>query len=69
MESKPSAEYRDKVDVEQSIANISGDHEARKAERALLLKIDFMVVPTVTLLYLMCFVDRTNIGMLCTQVF
>ena len=32
------------------------------AERKLLLKIDFYVVPTVALLYLFCFIDRANIG-------
>lgn len=64
MDSKRSEEYNDKINVEQSIAVFSGDDEARRIERALRLKIDLMVVPTVTLLYLMCFVDRTNIGML-----
>ncbi|KAF6809537.1 major facilitator superfamily transporter [Colletotrichum sojae] len=32
------------------------------AERRLRLKIDLMVVPTVALLYLFCFIDRANIG-------
>lgn len=31
-------------------------------ERKLRLKIDLYVVPTVALLYLMCFIDRANIG-------
>lgn len=34
----------------------------RLAERRLRLKIDYMVVPTVSLLYLFCFIDRSNIG-------
>jgi MFS family permease len=33
-----------------------------KAEAKLRLKIDFMIVPTVFLLYLFCFIDRANIG-------
>jgi hypothetical protein len=33
------------------------------AERKLRLKIDLMIVPTVALLYLFCFIDRANIGM------
>ncbi|KAK0750766.1 major facilitator superfamily domain-containing protein [Schizothecium vesticola] len=33
-----------------------------KVEARLRLKIDFMVVPTVSLLYLFCFIDRANIG-------
>ncbi|WPH02756.1 Hypothetical protein R9X50_00562400 [Acrodontium crateriforme] len=32
------------------------------AERKLRLKIDFMIVPTVSLLYLFCFIDRANVG-------
>ncbi|KAI1776975.1 putative MFS transporter [Hypoxylon cercidicola] len=34
----------------------------RLAERKLRNKIDYMVVPTVSLLYLFCFIDRSNIG-------
>ncbi|KAI2472942.1 putative MFS transporter [Annulohypoxylon bovei var. microspora] len=34
----------------------------RLAERKLRNKIDLMVVPTVSLLYLFCFIDRANIG-------
>ncbi|KAM0700741.1 hypothetical protein Q7P35_012462 [Cladosporium inversicolor] len=32
------------------------------AERKLRLKIDLMIVPTVAMLYLFCFIDRANIG-------
>lgn len=32
------------------------------AERRLRTKIDLMIVPTVALLYLFCFIDRANIG-------
>ncbi|TKA81515.1 hypothetical protein B0A55_02975 [Friedmanniomyces simplex] len=32
------------------------------AERKLRLKIDLMIVPTVSLLYLFCYIDRANIG-------
>lgn len=34
----------------------------RAAERRLRLKIDLYTVPTVSLLYLFCFIDRANIG-------
>ncbi|ROV94847.1 hypothetical protein VPNG_09283 [Cytospora leucostoma] len=37
-------------------------HLDPKAEAKLRLKIDLMVVPTVALLYLFCFIDRANIG-------
>ena len=33
-----------------------------KAERRLVHKIDFCIVPTAALLYLFCFIDRANIG-------
>lgn len=33
------------------------------AEAKLRRKIDLMIVPTVALLYLFCFIDRANIGM------
>lgn len=32
------------------------------AERRLRLKIDLFIVPTVSLLYLFCFIDRANLG-------
>ncbi len=32
------------------------------AERRVRLKIDFCIIPTVSLLYLFCFIDRANIG-------
>jgi hypothetical protein len=34
-----------------------------KAEARLCRKIDLYIVPTVSLLYLFCFIDRANIGM------
>jgi hypothetical protein len=34
----------------------------KKAESRLRLKIDLMIIPTVALLYLFCFIDRANIG-------
>lgn len=33
-----------------------------KAESKLLLKLDLFIVPTVSILYLFCFIDRANIG-------
>lgn len=35
------------------------DDEERKIRR----KLDFRIVPLVTLLYLLCFLDRANVGM------
>lgn len=61
MDRKPSFDYDEKVEVSPNVLNIS--ERQRSIERKLRTKIDFCVVPTVTLLYLMCFVDRSNIGM------
>lgn len=36
----------------------------RAAESRLRLKIDLCIVPTVALMYLFCFIDRANIGVL-----
>jgi hypothetical protein len=38
------------------------NESTRRRERRLLIKVDLCVLPTVILLYLMCFIDRTNIG-------
>lgn len=65
MDHKDSIDDNEKVEVEQNVSDISVI--ARQAERKTRLKIDLMVVPTVTLLYLMCFIDRTNIGMISVK--
>ena len=61
MESKPSAEIVGNVALSQGSAT-SLDEATRQAERKLRTKIDLYIVPTVALLYLMCFIDRANIG-------
>ncbi|KAL9049987.1 MAG: hypothetical protein Q9162_006902 [Coniocarpon cinnabarinum] len=38
------------------------DHEKQQAERKLLWKLDIYLIPWLTLLYLVAFLDRTNIG-------
>lgn len=38
------------------------------AEAKLRLKIDLMIVPTVSILYLFCFIDRANIGTIRCQL-
>lgn len=40
-----------------------------KAEARLRRKIDLMIIPTVSLLYLFCFIDRANIGASCLIAF
>lgn len=61
METKSPIEVKEKTSVSQDHV---ADDSVHKAERRLRTKIDFFVVPTVTLLYLMCFIDRSNIGKL-----
>lgn len=34
----------------------------KEAERRLRTKIDWAIIPTVSIVYLMCFIDRANIG-------
>lgn len=41
----------------------------RAAESRLRLKIDLYIVPTVSILYLFCFIDRANVGMLFLHLF
>lgn len=42
-------------------------HFDPEAEKRLLRKIDWYVVPTVAILYLFCFIDRANIGALLLE--
>lgn len=60
MHQKDPLDHEEKVEVKHSVNDVS--NTALHCERKLRLKIDLMVVPTVTLLYLLCFIDRTNIG-------
>lgn len=60
MNQKESLDITEKINVSYEVPSL--DDAARRIERKLRTKIDFCVVPTVTLLYLMYFVDRSNIG-------
>jgi hypothetical protein len=62
MNSKSSIEVLEKVDVSSQTRAADLDEATRRAERRLRTKIDLYIVPTVALLYLMCFIDRANIG-------
>lgn len=62
MESKDSVEVMEKVNGGSNGVAPPLDNATRRAERRLRTKIDLYIVPTVALLYLMCFIDRTNIG-------
>jgi hypothetical protein len=42
--------------------NAMSSEDQRKFERKLLWKLDFRLVPWLSLLYLLSFLDRTNIG-------
>lgn len=60
MDFKNSTENNEKVDANYNVVPL---REAMcKTERRLRRKIDIFVVPTVMLMYLMCFIDRANIG-------
>jgi hypothetical protein len=74
---EPSLEKQDFSDPNQreihSASPSSSDKEGRseregltwtdEEERKIRRKLDFRVVPLVTLLYLLCFLDRANVGM------
>ncbi|KAL0056904.1 hypothetical protein AAF712_016480 [Marasmius tenuissimus] len=59
-------------DGDSSNAKVSFEHQEEaksrygpfdpKAEARLRMKIDWMIIPTVSVLYLFCFIDRANIG-------
>jgi hypothetical protein len=60
MDIKNSAEMTEKF---ETIYNAVETSEAtHRAERRLRRKTGLFVMPTVVLLYLMCFIDRANIG-------
>ncbi|KAM0258565.1 hypothetical protein ACHAQJ_003736 [Trichoderma viride] len=63
-EKAPVADTISNSEVDQIVDPDAGLSEAeRKAnERRLLRKLDLTLIPWLTLLYLMCFLDRTNIG-------
>lgn len=56
---------RDAVDQGKAATDLHGRALVQfdaEAESRLRLKIDFYIIPTVSLLYLFCFIDRSNIG-------
>lgn len=57
-EEKPRHEIEEYV---TSNSNAPGTID-RQAERALIRKLDRHIIPTVMIAYLLCFLDRTNIG-------
>ncbi|KAL2119907.1 hypothetical protein VTJ04DRAFT_6868 [Mycothermus thermophilus] len=65
-EEKPKSEQvQDVAGSGQSTTNNNANSSIQfdpKAEAKLRRKIDFYIVPTVSLLYLFCFIDRANIG-------
>jgi hypothetical protein len=61
MNPKNSVKVTEKADPSQNV-DITYHEIASQAESRLRLRIDCFVVPTITFLYLMCFIDRTNIG-------
>lgn len=56
---KPSADLEESVSISIPAETIDIDHQA---EKRLVRKMDRFIVPTVMTTYLLCFLDRTNIG-------
>ncbi|KAF2012909.1 MFS general substrate transporter [Aaosphaeria arxii CBS 175.79] len=62
MTTKTSTEFVEQVDITLQPVAVEAANGASRRENKLRTKIDLFVVPTVALLYLMCFIDRANIG-------
>jgi hypothetical protein len=60
MDRKHADEMTSRVDVSHD--KMISNEATSSRERKLLLKVDLCVLPTIIVLYLMCFIDRTNIG-------
>lgn len=56
---KPIHDLEERISVSNQTESIDIDHQA---EKRLVRKIDKFIVPTVMITYLLCFLDRTNIG-------
>ncbi|KAL4803962.1 major facilitator superfamily domain-containing protein [Aspergillus unguis] len=50
------------TDAELALENIRNDPELRKRERALVWKQDLHIIPLSAFIYLLCYLDRSNIG-------
>lgn len=50
---------------EPSVGDVNDVVLDPKKEKKLLMKLDIAFVPIIMVTYLSCFLDRTNIGMLC----
>ncbi|KAH0491160.1 hypothetical protein TgHK011_002602 [Trichoderma gracile] len=63
-EKAPVADNISNSELDQIVDPDAGLSDAERAEneRRLLRKLDLVLIPWLTLLYLMCFLDRTNIG-------
>ncbi|KAF1979576.1 MFS general substrate transporter [Bimuria novae-zelandiae CBS 107.79] len=58
---RKSSEYDEKIEAVRDAASDAAQVSEARISR-LRRKVDFFIVPTVSLLYLFCFIDRTNIG-------
>ncbi|KAL8783250.1 MAG: hypothetical protein Q9213_004762 [Squamulea squamosa] len=59
---KRSSYDKDAADISKNIAHIESNSSWQERERALVRKIDLFLLPTIWLMYLLSYVDRTNIG-------
>ncbi|KAL0574922.1 hypothetical protein V5O48_007044 [Marasmius crinis-equi] len=66
---KGSLEYREEIQKTAADGKVATDSHGKslvnfdpKSEARLRLKIDMMILPTVSILYLFCFIDRANVG-------
>lgn len=62
-----STEVDEVTDLTDSDAQLS-EHERKLIDQRLVRKCDLRLIPWLCLIYLLCFLDRTNIGMLKTHI-
>ncbi|PTD11889.1 hypothetical protein FCULG_00004971 [Fusarium culmorum] len=57
-----SSQCIERADAEKSNNGTSSDDAARKLKSNLVWKLDIRILPICALIYLLCFLDRANIG-------
>lgn len=68
MDKRYSTEMTEMVSPSSPHRIAGSDEATRRMESKLRMKMDLYIVPTVALLYLMCFIDRANIGQFFERV-
>ncbi|KAF8070301.1 major facilitator superfamily domain-containing protein [Lyophyllum atratum] len=60
--SRESSEYEKTADVDRTPLDSLGDHERHAMDKRVWWKLDFCILPVVTMFYFLSWLDRTNFG-------